>query len=213
MAKYVDFTVIFGKLKNLIKIGWLSKNEKDDTIYPQALCSYSGKNTRVTRLSPYGLCSQPPEGSLAVMLSNGSQESVKFAIIDDMVNRFKPLEKGEVCIYNYMTKSYLLFNKDGDIHMVCMKDNIIQIVGNMEATVQGDLTATVTGALTADAASAAITASTITLNGDVTVNGSFTQSGGSSSSFSGGLDINGITFSTHVHTGVQTGSNNTGGPV
>lgn len=79
--------------------------------------------------------------------------------------------------------------------------------------------------IVATSSSVAITAAAIDLNGPVTIAGTLSQTGGGASSFSGNITGSGtvtttgnitgagIPLATHVHTGVQTGSGDTGGPI
>lgn len=58
--------------------------------------------------------------------------------------------------------------------------------------------------------SVVVNASGITLNGPVQINGAVT--GSSTGTFTGNVKAGAIDLETHVHTGVQGGSGNTGGP-
>jgi hypothetical protein len=76
--------------------------------------------------------------------------------------------------------------------------------GNVLVTAAGDLVASVGG-------SAQVTAPTISLTGNVTVNGNLTVNG--NTALTGTARANGKDIgSTHTHSGVQTGSGNTGAP-
>lgn len=67
--------------------------------------------------------------------------------------------------------------------------------------------------------SATVTTPTFTINGATTLNGTISQIGGSTANFSGSMNVTGdvtaqgISLLTHVHSGVQSGSSNTGAPL
>lgn len=103
---------------------------------------------------------------------------------------------------------------------------VAQAGGAASITAGGDVAVQAGGNLTAQATGAAtVTAPTITLNGNVTINGTLSQVGGGASSFSGNVSgtgnfstsgdviAGGKSLKTHVHSGVTTGTGNTGAPV
>lgn len=84
----------------------------------------------------------------------------------------------------------------------------------VEVAAGGDITATTTGSMT-------INAPVITLNGDVTINGNLSQGMGAiggTATMRGPVNVtndviaNGISVKNHTHSGVQSGSGNTGKP-
>ena len=203
--------MLLRKLLNLIKqavVTWT-----DDTMaYPRGQAAYNGKTSSYMRLSPYGLCSNPPEGSWVALFSLQGQESVKFGIADDMINRMKNLSPGEAALYNTQTQSYALLKADGNIEVAAN--------GDIEASATGDITAEAGGSIEATAASSAtITAPAIALNGNVSIAGTLTQTGGGAASFSGdmtiatGLSVDGLNYGTHKHDGIEPGAGVSGGPV
>lgn len=198
------------KLFKIIKQAFISAVNSDGTAYPTAQATYNEKATDVVRLSSYGLCSNPPTGSLALLLSSNGQEAVKYAVIDDMQNRFKNLAEGEVVLFNYETGNYVYLKNDGEI--------LINTDGDIKAVAGGNIEATAGGSIEATASSSAtVTAPTITLAGNVVIQGSLTQTGGSASSFSGSTtmpsaSIGGLNFGSHKHTGVDAGTDTSGGP-
>lgn len=100
--------------------------------------------------------------------------------------------------------------------------------GNVALQCDGNLSATVGGTTTLNSSgNVSITAPLTTVNGPMTVTGMFTYQGGMSGSGGGASAANingnvtviggnvvadGIGLKTHQHSGVQTGSGNTGGP-
>lgn len=199
---------------------------KDDSPYPRSFANYNGKSTYYTRLSPYGLDTHPPRDSIVLLLSSQAQESNKYGIASDMLNRFKNLAEHEVVLYNTATKDYVYLKEDGNIEIYANADIVVnaendikvEAGGNIEAIAAGSVDAEAGTTLTAKAAtSATIEAPNIVLTGNVTVNGTFSQTGGGAGSFSGSLNvandasINGRSFMAHSHSGVQSGTSNTGG--
>lgn len=103
---------------------------------------------------------------------------------------------------------HLIADVRGDASLLCE--------GDLVATVGGDASMSVVGDLTAEAASADVTAATITLNGDVTINGSFTLNGAlthtgnhtttGNVTVTGLVSANGVGLTTHTHISALPGT-------
>jgi phage gp45-like len=226
--------LFFKRILQMIKQAYVSGVTDDSSAYPQVQVSYNGKATNAVRLSPYGLCTNPPNGANVLLLSSQAQESTKFALIDDMRNRFNNLEEGEVAVYHYDTESLIYFKNNGNIEIVANGNLLASVEGKTDLDSTGDVTVTTDGnakidasgnvdvdaggTLTADAVtSATVTAPTITLNGNVTIAGTLSQTGGGASSFSGAIaatemTAGGVSYTSHVHGGVTSGGDTSGGP-
>ncbi len=90
----------------------------DDTgKFRSCILSASGYTQRCQALSPYGLCTNPPDNSLAVAFNLQNIASNTVALIDDPENRKKGLEKGEVALYNYVTGSVVYLKSDNSIEI------------------------------------------------------------------------------------------------
>jgi phage gp45-like len=138
-------------LAALVRQGNVSAVNDDTSAYPTMLVKSSGKETEATRLSVYGVCSNPPSGSHVLLIASQGQESVKFGIPNDMLNRKKSLAEGEVVLFNCLTGDFVLMKADGTIEIessvkVKVTAPETEIVGNLVVT--GDITATgdITGA-------------------------------------------------------------------
>lgn len=256
------------KAFKMIKQAFITLVTDDASEYPQAQVGYEGKASYVTRMSPYGLCTNPPNGSLAVLMSVSGQESVKYALIDDMVNRFKNLKEGEVALFNYMSGTYVHFKENGDMDVnvennetVNVKgDSTVNIEGSLSETIGGDRDSTTTGTETnlstgnminestggnntleaasgvnVKGATALIETSGGTINiksnggainlnpgtgnvvigGGLQITGSVSGNGGLPVQFTADIQLPGMTntLTNHVHSGVTSGPNNTGGPI
>jgi len=99
----------------MIKKSVISLVGKDNTVFPIAQVSYLGKTSDVELISPYGLCSNPPEGSLVIMFNLQGQEESKAGIANLVEKRFANLKPGEVVVGNYLTGSFVKFSENGDI--------------------------------------------------------------------------------------------------
>jgi len=140
----------------------------DDTgNFRSAIVEALGKAQKVQAITPYGLCNNPPDNSLAIALNINGIAANTVAMIDDPKNRKKNLAKGEVVLYNYLTESYIYLKEDGTIEISGEQSSIsvnpdgtIEVTGtttiNGSTTINGDLT--VTGKITCDD----LTTSTIT---------------------------------------------------
>jgi len=103
--------------------------------------------------SPYGLCSNPPDGSLSISLNMQGIASNTVSFIDDPKNRKKGLLKGEVAIVNYLTGATVYVKQDGGIdiespsgcRIKLLPDGTIEMTGDTK--INGNLI--VTGEVTA----------------------------------------------------------------
>lgn len=170
----------------------------DSTNYPKAGASYKGKDTDVIRQSVYGVCSQPPVGSLGILFQVCNSNGTQYGIFDYVTGRFKNLEAGEVQLGNYLTQASIKFDKDGNV-------TVNVPAGNLTANVSGNLSAAIDGNTTLTTTDLNITATgTSTINGGLTVTGDIIANNFDSSGI-------GVDFNTHIHTGDSGGS--TSGPI
>lgn len=127
-----------GSITNLIKTAYISGVNDDSSAYPATQVRYKNKTANATRISPYGLDSNPPSGSFVLLLNAYSQEANKFAICADTMNRFKNLEEGEIALFNTLTQSHVILKSNGDINIQANGNINITATGNVN--IQGDVT-------------------------------------------------------------------------
>lgn len=210
-------------VKTLIRRCSLSVVGKDDLDYPVVQATYFGRASNTHVINPYGLCTNPPKGSMGIMLLIGGDEENKAALFNSDPDRFRGrdgsgLKEGEVALSDYLSESYVWLKENGDIEIDAKNNAKINVIGDADITVGGELTATVTGNTT-------ITTPLLTINGNLQLNGTFTgDSGGGTNTFTGDINIIGavdattdvttgsISLNSHTHGGVQTGGGSTGGP-
>ena len=169
-----------------LKKAFVSLVNDDTSAYPTMQAQYSGKPSTVVRLSPYGLESNPPKGAFCLLLSPNGQAAGKFAISADFLKRYKGLREGEAVLYNTLTQSYTIMREDGSIE----SKSSVKI--RMEAPIieiVGDIVHT-----GSQSTSESITAADTVTGATEVIFGTTTCSG-------------------HVHSGVQTGGDDTGTPV
>lgn len=244
----------------MIKQASVSAINGDSSSYPQGQAEYNGKATNFTRLTPWGLDSNPSEGAFVLLLSSQGQEAVKLGMSAAMTKRFKGLGAGEIAVYNPDSESFIHFKSDGSIDVLANKDLILNVTGNITETIGGNVTQTITGNLastiggTLDFTVTGNTTVTTPLfkvvgNAEITNNLLVGNTTTTNSIIIGGVpspgisQVNGnlivkaqgaqagditadgtitaltevtvgtINLSTHLHTNVQTGTSNTGGPI
>jgi phage baseplate assembly protein V len=114
----------------------------------------------------------------------------------------------------HKTGSYLKFLTDGSVDMHVAKNLTASVAGTTQITATGavtltaqaDVTATIAGKLSATATgTGTLSASSWSITGNVSLTGTFTATG----------DVigKGHNLSTHVHSGVTSGSSNSGTPI
>lgn len=165
----------------------------DSSSYPTGQAQYNGKKAAFTRLLPYGLSSLEPEGYFVFLVNNQGQESSKLGIPSAMQDRKKSLKEGEVAIYNSVTGVWVFIKEDGTVEI------------NADTLIIGDLH--VTGDVQIDG--------NLNVDGNTTIGGTLGVTGATTMTTvtCSAITINGIPFGTHVHSGVQSGASNTGGPL
>lgn len=154
-----------------IRQGHITAVQVDSVRFPQTIATYKGKETEVVRLSPYGLCSNPPVNSLGLLFKVEGMNGVHYGIFDNVTGRFKNLESGEVQIGNYTTGASIKFSANGDVTIDTDGGNTIINTVNYTLNHSGSAT----------------------INGDVTVNGVVTATDFDSTGA-------GVTFNDHTHT-------------
>lgn len=154
----------------------------DSGNYRNAMISSLGKNQKCQVLSPYGLCSNPPDNSLAALFNLQGIAANTIAIVDDPKNRKKNLAKGEVALYNYTSGSLIHLKEDGTVIIDNNSGSIVTLspsgVVNIEASTTNITsttavnieapTVTITGATSLDLVSSTainLTAPVINTNG------------------------------------------------
>ena len=103
---------------NFIKQGWHSRISEDDTIYPKGEATVGDKANKYTRLSVYGIDSNPPLDSHILLFDSRGQESNQFGLVNDFENRKKDLKEGEVAVHNTKTGAYMHLKEDGNMELL-----------------------------------------------------------------------------------------------
>lgn len=202
------------RITNLIKRCALTKPTSDTTPYQIVQCQYLGHVADVESIVPYGLSNCPPINSTGIMVSILSNEENRAAFFNIPQERFKNLKPYEVQIGNYKTRSSVKFdndkaiviNSEGKITVLSKEDLSITTTGNIDINATGNVNIKATGSSTIESdGNLIIKAPQITLDGTVIIPENL--------SVSGTITGDGIDLSSHIHSGVQTGTSNTGPPV
>jgi len=106
------YKIIQSKLRSIIKQAFYKDVDLDTTAYPRGKAQANEKVTTFTRMSVYGVYSNPPINSHILLLSSQGQESNKFGFLNDFLNRKKNLKSGEVAVGNTSNNMLIVF-KDG----------------------------------------------------------------------------------------------------
>ena len=92
------YSFIKNKIKNMIKTAIL-KSIEDADFHQFAKVDSFGVERKTTTYSPYGLYSNPEDGSLCIVLSQNGNEDSLYTLIWNPKDRLK-LKKGEVALWN-----------------------------------------------------------------------------------------------------------------
>jgi phage gp45-like len=212
---------ILNRITSLIKRSYVTLVGNDNDNFQTTQVTYLSKTANIEVIYPYGVCGNPPLGSLALTFNVQGQEENRAGIFNLPNQRFKGLKAGEVAIGNYLTGSVVKFLENGNIEVTGVNDEIVAITSNMQVTIGGSATVNITGTAT-------VNCPTTTINGDVNINGNLNVTGDSTST--GNTTIDGtlaatglissdtevsaqtIDLTTHTHSGVTPGGGSTGSP-
>lgn len=207
---------ILNRISNGIKRAFVSLVGSDSEAFQTTQISYLGKTADTEVIYPYGLCGNPPTGSLVLLFNVQGQEENRAGIANLPNKRFKNLKAGEVAVGNYLTTSVVKFLENGNIEVFCQNNEIITITQNANITIGGSSTVNIVGTAT-------INCPTTTINGDVNINGNLNVLGDSTStgntSINGSLSTTGdvtaqtISLLGHRHDSVMPGGGTSGQPV
>jgi phage baseplate assembly protein V len=170
--------------------GLLSSMQLDKRVQLVTLDGLAGeKQPDVELMQQFGFTSAPPVGSQVIVLPLGGRSSASVIVATENGNyRFKVTTQGEVALYNQW----------GDrVYLNAARQ--IEITSQSKVTVN-----TQTCEVNASAAMT-ITTPQLNVSNNVSVGGTLTAA----------VDVvgGGKSLKTHVHSGVQPGGSNTGGPV
>lgn len=121
------------KKSNLIKRAVLTRPSKDNEDIQITQITYLGQTKNIEILSPYGLYSNPPKGSLILLLPILGDSGNLVGIVYDPRNRPKDLEGGEVVTGNTVKGTTITFPEDGSINIV--KDDTTSIKINVDGSI------------------------------------------------------------------------------
>lgn len=125
---------IWSTIRNLFKIAkLLSVDDSGNLRFAQV--TMLGKTQPMMLFTPYGLMSNPPPNSLALVWAQQAQESNLIGMADAPMDRtVKNLSPGEVALGNYSTGNFIYFDKNGlctifvdDLKILA--ENDIEIIG------------------------------------------------------------------------------------
>lgn len=213
------FDFFINKLKNIIRIGYISLNNSDDS-KDRHIYTVSQYNSQFNSYAiyPYGISANAPENSQAVIFNIQDSQGVTACIPVNHKERFKNLNTGEVKIGNFVKKNNIFFDKDGNVIITSTNkkdakieldsDNIKFTFDNTTITLESDSIN-----LNLGNKSILLDSSNIELNYDgatLTLNSS--QLTSSVPIIAPNITLNGVDFNSHIHGGVQSGGSTTSTP-
>lgn len=150
----------------------------DTTPYGRAIVNVHGKPSEVTLFFPYGHCANPPQGSLGVNIASAGADGIKWLFSDDMINRFRDLQPGEVQTGNYGAQNYTKYDNDGVITLKTGTTTVLLFRdGNVEVNTDADVTITAAGNVNINCTNLNVTGNTNIDGNFAAANGTFTHNG------------------------------------
>lgn len=110
---------------------------KDKNPFPNVQVTYLERIVDSAVANPFGIHSSPDNNSPALMFQVNNCEANSIIIPISAFNRNKDLQETEVEMGNFTSKSYVKFDKDGNIVVTC--------ANNMNVTINGDCNITCNG--------------------------------------------------------------------
>lgn len=211
---------IISRIKNMIKIGFISLNNNDDSTDRHIMSvSYMDKQLRCYGVYPYGLSANAPANTTQAICFNvfGSDSNVA-AIPVNQEMRFKNLKTGEVQIGNFINKSNIHFQETSDITITSngkltanVKDNVEIISTGNEIKLQvGSATLTLTDSLLVSSVPIQAPSYAGSSGGAANMTSGINMAGQSITDVGALNTSGGVNLSTHIHTGDSGGD--TGAP-
>ncbi|MCK5018515.1 MAG: phage baseplate assembly protein [Candidatus Peribacteraceae bacterium] len=156
------------KIRNIIQYAAVTLASKDDEERQIAQSDALGKTLQTNVFYPYGLSANAPTGSILVRFLMGGSMQNSAAIATNSANRFKGLKEWEVAVGNFIKKSKIFFDEDGNIEIDAgeFDKDITLKPGNGKVKIEGDLD--VSGDIVANgevSANSLLPATKVTLSG------------------------------------------------
>lgn len=199
--------MIMRLLKNLIKRITSISPTYDQGLAQYVQATYMGKPVTTQVLHDYGFVSSPPPGSLGICINPRAEENDKASTFFHPKYSFYGLLPGETVIGNFVLKSSLYFNAQGQ-GILTLPGDLIITCNNLTATVLGNVTETVAGNVTSTVAGdTTLTTNnlTATMTGVTTMTSSAFNFYGPATFYNGiavlgAMTINGVSMDeNHVH--------------
>lgn len=131
----------------MLRLARIVASGSDDKSFPNQQIEYLGKNCDATIWFPYGMHANLPPDVLAIAISLNGNLETRYAFPSSPKERLEsslpnPLSKGDLLLFNPVSKAYVYFKADGSM--------VINTPKNLTATVASDTTITSTGKIIAD---------------------------------------------------------------
>ena len=184
-----------GKLRDLLVRALLTTTDSSNPLqYVQAKVFDGELEGDIEHLEPYGFTSRPHESAEVLLAHLDGDRSHPIAVcITDRRYRVRGLERGEVCVFD--SKGRKVYLSSGGITVEGVSDPV---------------RVHTSGTVTVDAPMSVFTGD-VHIQGGLAIDGNTTSDG--SLTTVGEITGKGVKLSTHVHTGVESGPSNTGGPI
>ena len=139
------------KTENIVKRAYVSRSLVDAKESGVTQVSYFEKTGLSEGVSPYGLSVRLPEGIQVVLFAVQGQENNRACIGYAQENRFKNLEPGEVVVGIPGSKTFIKFDKDGNITIEGDAKITVNSKGDIDIDSSGKINITSSGDVDVDA--------------------------------------------------------------
>jgi len=130
------------KLRNMIKIGEVTRSGNDNGTYSIVQVSYMGQVNEAENITPYGYYSMPPVGSSALLFNKQANAAKLSVISQDIVNREKGMEPGTIILKNTQSEVKIKLLNDGTVEIEAQTIKLvapsIEITGD-NVTISGNV--------------------------------------------------------------------------
>jgi len=105
------------KTRNMIQVAFITKASDDDDVSQVGQIDIMGKPLNCGFFYPYGFSANAPDSSMVLRFLLGGSAQNQVGIPFNSDNRFTGLKPWEVAIGNFLKKSKIFFDADGNIEI------------------------------------------------------------------------------------------------
>lgn len=105
------------KIRSMIQSAYITKSSDDDDVGQIGQIDIMGKTLNCEFIYPYGISANAPDSSMVLRFLMGGSAQNQVGIPNNPDSRFAGLKPWEVAVGNFLKKSKIFFDADGNIEI------------------------------------------------------------------------------------------------